>query len=37
MAKMNLGGVIEEVKTRAEFRLEKAREVLKDEAIAVIG
>ena len=37
MAKMNFGGVIEEVMTREEFPLEKAREVLKDETIAVIG
>ena len=37
MAKMNFGGVIEEVMTRDEFPLEKAREVLKDETIAVIG
>ena len=37
MAKMNFGGVIENVETREEFPLEKAREVLKDETIAVIG
>ena len=37
MAKMNFGGVIEEVMTREEFPLEKAREVLKNETIAVIG
>lgn len=37
MAKMNFGGVIEEVMTREEFPLEKAREVLKDETIVVIG
>ena len=37
MAKMNVGGVIEEVMTREEFPLEKAREILKDETIAVIG
>jgi len=37
MAKMNFGGVIEEVLTREEFPLEKAREILKDETIAVIG
>ncbi|MBQ9640106.1 MAG: ketol-acid reductoisomerase [Bacteroidaceae bacterium] len=37
MAKMNFGGVIEEVTTREEFPLEKAREILKDEQIAVIG
>ena len=28
MAKMNFGGVIEEVMTREEFPLEKAREIL---------
>ncbi|GAA0893888.1 ketol-acid reductoisomerase [Fulvivirga kasyanovii] len=37
MAKINFGGVIEEVVTRSEFPLEKAREVLKDETVAVIG
>ena len=37
MAKMNFGGVEEEVITREEFSLEKAREVLKDETIAVLG
>lgn len=37
MAQMNFGGVIENVVTREEFPLEKAREVLKDETIAVIG
>jgi len=37
MAKINFGGVIEEVVTREEFPLEKAREVLKNETIAVIG
>ncbi|MBR5842638.1 MAG: ketol-acid reductoisomerase [Bacteroidaceae bacterium] len=37
MAKMNFGGVEETVVTRDEFPLEKAREVLKDETIAVIG
>ena len=36
MAKMNFGGVIENVETREEFPLEKAREVLKNETIAVI-
>ena len=34
---MNFGGVIENVVTREEFPLEKAREVLKNEVIAVIG
>lgn len=37
MAKMNFGGVMEDVVTREEFPLEKAREVLKNETIAVIG
>ncbi|BEG97762.1 ketol-acid reductoisomerase [Bacteroides sedimenti] len=37
MAQMNFGGVTENVVTRDEFPLEKAREVLKDEVIAVIG
>lgn len=37
MAKMNFGGVEENVIIREEFPLEKAREVLKDETIAVIG
>ena len=34
---MNFGGVMETVVTSKEFSLEKAREVLKDETIAVIG
>ena len=37
MAKMNFGGVEENVIIREEFPLEKAREILKDETIAVIG
>ncbi len=37
MAQMNFGGVMENVVTREEFPLEKAREVLKNETIAVIG
>ncbi|MGL4292705.1 MAG: ketol-acid reductoisomerase [Bacteroidales bacterium] len=37
MAIMNFGGVEENVRTREEFPLEKAKEVLKDEVIAVIG
>ncbi|MCD7969546.1 MAG: ketol-acid reductoisomerase [Alistipes sp.] len=37
MAKMNFGGVEENVVTREEFPLDKAREVLRDETIAVIG
>lgn len=37
MAKMNFGGTIETVITREEFPLAKAREVLKDETLAIIG
>ncbi len=37
MAKINFGGVEEEVVTRGEFPLEKAREVLKNEVVAVLG
>ncbi len=37
MAKINFGGVTEEVVTREEFPLDKAREVLKDETVAIIG
>ena len=37
MAQLNFGGTIENVVIRDEFPLEKAREVLKDETIAVIG
>lgn len=37
MAKLNFGGVEENVVTREEFPLEKAQEVLKDEVVAVIG
>jgi ketol-acid reductoisomerase len=37
MAVMNFGGVEENVVTRDEFPLSKAKEVLKDEVIAVIG
>lgn len=37
MAKINFGGVEEKVITREEFTIEKAREVLKNEVIAVIG
>lgn len=37
MSRINLGGVIEEVITSEEFTMEKAREVLKDETIAVLG
>ncbi len=37
MAKINFGGVEENVVTREEFPLEKAREVMKNETIAIIG
>ncbi|VFN01786.1 MAG: ketol-acid reductoisomerase [Candidatus Kentron sp. G] len=37
MAKIDFGGVVEEITTREEFPLAKAREILKDETIAVIG
>lgn len=37
MAKINFGGIEENVVTREEFPLEQAREVLKEETIAVIG
>ncbi len=37
MPKINIGGVMEEVVTSEEFTLEKARKVLKDEIVAVIG
>ena len=37
MAEMNFGGVVENVVTSKEFTLDKAREVLKNETIAVIG
>lgn len=37
MAQLNFGGVTENVVTREEFPLEKAREVLKNETIAIIG
>ena len=37
MAQINFGGTLENVVTRDEFPLEKAREVLKDEVVAVIG
>jgi len=37
MAKINFGGVEENVVTREEFPLEKARQVLKEETIAVLG
>jgi len=37
MAELNFGGISENVVTREEFPLEKARGVLKDEIIAIIG
>jgi ketol-acid reductoisomerase len=37
MAKINFGGVEETVVTRDEFPLEKARQVLQDEVVAVLG
>lgn len=37
MAKINFGGTVEDVVTREEFPLAKAKEVLKNEVIAVIG
>lgn len=37
MAKLNFGGVEENVMTRDEFPLSKAKEVLKNETVAVIG
>lgn len=37
MAQLNFGGTIENVVTRDEFPLEKAREILKNETIAIIG
>lgn len=37
MAKINFGGVVEDVVTRDEFPLSKAQEILKNEVVAVIG
>ena len=37
MAKLNFGGVLENVVTREEFPLSKAQEVLKNETVAVLG
>jgi ketol-acid reductoisomerase len=37
MAKINFGGVVEDIVTREEFPVSKAREVLKNETIAIIG
>ncbi|MBA3016905.1 MAG: ketol-acid reductoisomerase [Proteobacteria bacterium] len=37
MAKIDFGGVVEEIITSDEFSLDKAREILKDEIIVVLG
>jgi ketol-acid reductoisomerase len=37
MAKINFGGVSEEVVTREEFPLSKAQQILKNEVVAIIG
>jgi ketol-acid reductoisomerase len=37
VAKIDFGGIVEEVVTRDEFSLERAREVLKDEVVCVLG
>jgi ketol-acid reductoisomerase len=37
MVKINFGGVVEEVVTREEFPMDRARDVLKNETIAVLG
>ncbi|MFM8321993.1 MAG: ketol-acid reductoisomerase [Chloroflexota bacterium] len=37
MAKINFAGTVEDVVTREEFPLEKARQVLTDEVVAVLG
>ena len=37
MAKIDFGGVVEEVVTSEEFPIEKARQVLEDEIVAVLG
>jgi len=37
MAKINFGGVIEDVITAKEFSLKKAQKVLKKEVVAVLG
>ena len=37
MSQINIGGAMEEVITSEEFTLDKAREILKDEIVAVIG
>ena len=37
MSKLNIGGVVEDVITSEEFTLEKAREALKNEVVAIVG
>ena len=37
MVKFDFGGVIEDIVTREEFTIERAREVLKNEVVAVLG
>ena len=37
MAQLNFGGTLENVVTRDEFPLDKAREILKNETIAILG
>ncbi|MDY6880954.1 MAG: ketol-acid reductoisomerase [Desulfatiglans sp.] len=37
MAKIDFGGVMEDVVTSAEFTIEKSREILQDETVAVLG
>ena len=37
MAKIDFGGVVEDVTTREELPLDRAREILKDELVAVLG
>ncbi|MFO7658590.1 MAG: ketol-acid reductoisomerase [Bacteroidales bacterium] len=37
MAKINFGGVVEDVVTREEFPLSKAQDILKNEVVAIIG
>ena len=37
MAKIDFGGIAEDVITRSEFTMENAREVLKNETIAILG
>jgi ketol-acid reductoisomerase len=37
MAKIDFGGVVEEIVTREEFPLSKAKEILKKEVIAILG